>query len=82
MSEQEIIEAAMKLPTPRRIALGELLIESAEEEAELEGREAEDAELLRRIADIESGRVKPVPWAEVKARLRKRLSEAAGKADA
>jgi putative addiction module component (TIGR02574 family) len=44
------------------------------EETEAEAEKAWDAELARRVADIESGKVVGIPAAEVFARLREKYS--------
>jgi putative addiction module component (TIGR02574 family) len=66
----EILDAALKLDEPERAQLVEALSES------LYGRHLGDeweAEIERRIEDVDSGRVKPVPGGEVFGRLEKRF---------
>jgi len=76
MSEQAqaILEQAMKLPLPEREALANQLLRSVEEVPLTEAEQAElDAlwapEIRRRIEEIDSGRVKMIPWDEAKAEL-------------
>lgn len=76
MSEQAqaILEQAMKLPLPEREALANQLLRSVEEVELTEAEQAElDAlwapEIRRRIEEIDSGRVKMIPWDEAKAEL-------------
>ncbi|MBN1607244.1 MAG: addiction module protein [Polyangiaceae bacterium] len=67
---EEILEAALKLDPGDRAHL------VAELSASLEGvqlGEAWDDEIQRRIDDIESGRVQPVPGEEVFVRLEQRF---------
>jgi putative addiction module component (TIGR02574 family) len=67
---EEILEAALKLEPGDRAHL------VAELSASLEGvelGEAWDAELQRRIDDIDAGRVEPVPGEEVFSRLEQRF---------
>ena len=82
MSEQAraILEQAMQLPFPEREQLANQLMRSVEEgmltEAEADALDAEWApEIRRRIAEIESGAVQCIPWADVDAEMRKLLSE-------
>lgn len=82
MSEQAqaILEQAMKLPFPEREQLANQLLQSMDDvpltEAEAEALDAEWApEIRRRIAELESGRAKLVPWAEVRAELQALIGE-------
>jgi putative addiction module component (TIGR02574 family) len=73
---QDIIERALRLPPQVRKDIAIELFESARppEDPE-EVKEAWRAELARRVADIESGRVRMIPLAESMAYLRQHLSE-------
>jgi len=67
----ELLKKAMALPPEERGALAAHLIESLDEgEADLDVEEAWQHEVARRMEEIESGKVKPVPWLEVKRRAR------------
>ena len=69
-SVDEILEDALALPVEARAKIAGSLIESLDEEDVDE--QAEDlwsAEIARRIADIDAGRVKLVPWSDVRKRL-------------
>lgn len=76
MSYDEILEQAMALPEKQRGALAELLMESLKPEDDDEI----DPELMaiweRRLEEIESGKVKPVPLEEALARVRASLEDA------
>ena len=66
----EILEAALKLDEAERARLVEALSES------LYGHDLGDeweSEIARRIEDVDSGKVTPVPGDQVFARLEKRL---------
>ena len=68
----EILEAqALKLSNSERARLAERLLASLDEDSEIE--EAWAAEVERRIADVESGRVQMIPAEEAIARARKSL---------
>ena len=63
---QSVYQAALALPEAERVLLTERLIEAlSPEEAELTDDEML-AELERRRADVEEGRVKPIPWSDVR----------------
>ena len=71
-SHFEVIEAeALKLDAEERAHLADRLLASLSEEAEVD--EAWAAEVERRVAEIESGRVKLVPAADAIARARRAL---------
>lgn len=73
---QDILQRALRLPAQVRKDIAVELIESAtpREDSE-EVKEAWRAELARRVADIESGKVRMIPRAEAMAYLRQALSE-------
>jgi len=71
-SQLEAVEAqALKLAAEERAQLADRLIASLFEDHEVE--EAWSAEVERRIAEIESGRSKPIPAAEAISRARAAL---------
>ena len=68
----ELLKKAMALSPEERGALAASLIESLEEGGilDLDAEAAWQHEVARRMEEIESGKVKPVPWIEVKRRAR------------
>lgn len=69
---QRIFAEAMALPEDQRVALVEALSDSLELPAsELSAQW--QAEVQRRIAELESGEVEPVAWADVESRIRQTL---------
>ena len=75
---QRIFEEALGLPEEDRERLVDLLQESLPpyeepEEPEPGYEEAWGEEIKRRLDDIDSGRVKTIPWSEVREELRARL---------
>jgi putative addiction module component (TIGR02574 family) len=66
---QELYEKASELAPNDRAELAGLLLESIEEPAGEGVEEARAAEIERRMADYRAGRVKTIPWSEVRARL-------------
>jgi putative addiction module component (TIGR02574 family) len=68
-------ERAAELPESDRAELAGLLLESLETAPQEGIEEAWAAEIERRIAELDSGAVKPVPWETVKAKLLRRVRE-------
>ena len=68
----ELLKKAMALPPEERGALAASLLESLEGggELDLDAEAAWQHEVARRMEEIDSGKVKPVPWIEVKRRAR------------
>jgi putative addiction module component (TIGR02574 family) len=66
---QELYEKASELTPNDRAELAGLLLESIEEPADEGVEEAWAAEIERRMAEYRAGRVKTIPWSEVRARL-------------
>ena len=65
----ELLKKALALPAPARAALAGSLLESLDETVD-EGAEAEwQAEIARRIQELDSGRVKPVAWADARQQI-------------
>ena len=67
----ELLKKAMALSLEERGALAASLIQSLDEgEPDLDVEAAWQHEVARRMEEIESGKVKAVPWLEVKRRAR------------
>jgi putative addiction module component (TIGR02574 family) len=66
---EELYEQASRLPAEDRAELAGKLLESIEEPADEGVEEAWAAEIERRMSDYRAGRVKTIPWAEVRAHL-------------
>jgi putative addiction module component (TIGR02574 family) len=64
-----LYEQASQLPEADRAELAGKLLESIEEPADDGVEEAWSAEIERRLADYRAGRVKTIPWSEVRAQL-------------
>ncbi|HYH45772.1 MAG TPA: addiction module protein [Thermoanaerobaculia bacterium] len=68
----EVVESeALRLSPGERAALAQRLLESLDEDAEIE--EAWAVEVERRIAEVESGAVQVIPMAEALAQVRAAL---------
>jgi putative addiction module component (TIGR02574 family) len=66
---QDLYEKASELTPDDRAELAGLLLESIEEPPDEGVEEAWAAEIEKRMADFRAGRVKTIPWSEVRARL-------------
>ncbi len=72
LKTEDLINEAMALPVELRARLADELLKSLNpSEAEIDALWAAEAE--RRISEIESGKVKPIPGEQVFEELRKRL---------
>ncbi len=61
-----LLKQALALPVEARAALAGSLLESLDETVEESAEEEWNKEIARRIAELDSGKVKPVPWAEAR----------------
>lgn len=66
---EELYEQASQLPTEDRAELAGRLLESIEDPPDDGVEEAWAAEIERRMVEYRAGRVKTIPWAEVRAHL-------------
>ena len=71
MSEtaDQLLRKALSLPEQDRASLAGALIESLNVEPEPGAQEAWDAEIARRVQELEAHAVETVPWSQVRARL-------------
>ena len=65
----EILKDALALPTEARAALAGSLLESLDTEVDEDVEAAWASEIDRRVGELETGAVRPIPWAEVRRRL-------------
>jgi putative addiction module component (TIGR02574 family) len=68
MSEEaiELLKRALTLPLEERAELASSLMESLDLIQDEDAEAAWQEEIARRIEDLRTGRVKTVPWAEVR----------------
>jgi len=66
---QDLYQKASELTSDDRAELAGLLLESIEEPADEGVEEAWAAEIERRMAEFNAGRIKTIPWSEVRALL-------------
>ena len=65
----EILKEALALPTEARAALAGSLLDSLDTDVDEDAEAAWATEVTRRVAELDGGTVKTVPWAEVRRRL-------------
>lgn len=65
----DLYEKASKLTAAERVALAGLLVDALEGGVEPDIEEAWRREVARRVSELDSGSVRTVPWAEVRAKL-------------
>jgi len=72
-SATDVLKQALELNEEERAELASLLIESLDEPAEVGVEAAWAVEIERRMADLDSGSAKTLPWDEVREKLHGRL---------
>ncbi len=70
---RELLREASELPEQDRAALAGVLIESLDPAPDSEVEAAWAEEIRRRVAELDNGSVKTVPWEEVRRELFDRL---------
>ena len=62
----ELLKKALALPPEARAALAGSLLESLDDTVDASAEEEWNQEIARRIRELDSGKVKPIPWAEAR----------------
>ncbi len=65
----ELLEKALALPPEARAALAGSLLESLDDEVDGSVEEEWNKEIARRIAELDSGKAKTIPWAEARRQI-------------
>jgi len=66
----DVLKRALALPPEARAAIAGTLLESLDENPPDPGVEAAwSEEIARRIEELDSGKVKPIPWAEARRQI-------------
>lgn len=65
----EILKEALALPPEARAAMADSLLDSLDTEVDEDAEAAWRREVQRRIAQLDSKAVSPIPWTEVRSRL-------------
>jgi putative addiction module component (TIGR02574 family) len=64
----ELLKKALALPAEARAALASSLLESLDDAVDASVEEEWNKKIARRIEELDSGKVKPVPWKQHAAR--------------
>ena len=67
---KKITDEALKMPPEERATLAECLISSLDNTDEIGVEASWQEEIQSRLKDLNSGKVKTIPWAEVQKQLR------------
>jgi putative addiction module component (TIGR02574 family) len=62
----ELLKKARALPPEARAALAGSLLESPDDTVDATAEDEWNEEIARRIQELDSGKVKPIPWAEAR----------------
>lgn len=69
MNTRELLDAALQLSVEERAALAGELIQSLETEVDPDIEAAWSAEIHERLARVDAGLARTVPWSEVRRRI-------------
>jgi len=64
-----LFEEALKLPAAARAALAGSLLDTLDDNVDEDIEQPWAVEIARRLEEVESGKVLPVPWAEARRRI-------------
>ncbi len=65
----ELLKKALALPPEARAALAGSLLESLDDTVDASAEEEWNEEITRRIKELDSAKVKPIPWAEARRQI-------------
>lgn len=66
---EKLLTDALKLPSQARAALAAQLIESLDQKVDEDAEAAWSAEIARRVKELESGKIKTVPWSKARRQI-------------
>ena len=64
-----LLKQALKLPPEGRAALAGSLLDSLDQEVDEDAEAAWEAEIHRRLSELDSGKVKLIPWSNARRRI-------------
>ena len=64
-----LLKEALKLPPEARAALAGSLLDSLDQEVDEDAEAAWHTEIDRRLKELDSGEVKPIPWSEARRKI-------------
>ena len=62
----KLLQDALQLPENERAQLADSILESLDKEVDEDAQTAWEEEIRRRLAEIDSGAVRMIPWAEAR----------------
>ena len=65
----ELLKKALALPAEARAALAGFLLDSLDDTVDASAEEEWEEEIARRVPELDSGKVKPIPWAEARRQI-------------
>jgi putative addiction module component (TIGR02574 family) len=65
----DLLKKALALPAEARAALANSLLESLDDTVDESAEEEWNKEIARRIQELDSGKVKPIPWADARRQI-------------
>jgi len=71
----ELVKEALALPPEARAALADSLFDSLDPEVDEAAEAAWQCEIARRAQELDSGLTLPLPWTQVRSRLRSALDD-------
>ena len=71
----ELLKKALALPAEARAALAGSLLDSLDETVDASAEEEWNREIAQRIRELDSGKVKPIPWEEARRQVSAILNE-------
>jgi putative addiction module component (TIGR02574 family) len=66
---KRLLDDALQLAEAERAEIAGRLIESLDDQIDADAQERWSDEIAQRLADLDSGAVKAIPWAEVRRRM-------------
>lgn len=70
---QQLLDDALDLPAEDRVHLADLLLETVNPAHDERTSPEWDAEIARRIQELDNGTAKTIPWEEVRRKLDERI---------
>jgi putative addiction module component (TIGR02574 family) len=72
---QRVLDEALHLTEQERADLAASLIGSLDQRYDEDSQQVWDAEVRKRVEELDSGKIQAVPWSEVRRRLMRRLDD-------
>ncbi|HEX6812617.1 MAG TPA: addiction module protein [Planctomycetota bacterium] len=66
MDTRKLLEEALQLPPEARAAIAGSLLESLDQDVDDDAAERWDEEIAKRVRELTSGEVTPIPWSEAR----------------